>query len=185
VHGKFTQYKHLLVGVEASLQLGDMGLGFGLDDRLGTPSKRHRFIRGNHDDPEVCRQHPNCLDDFGVFFGTFFVGGGFSVDRDIRTTGVDWWPDEELSYERLTRAIVEYENVRPKTVASHECPGGVLHLVHEVNHFGMSRTARALDAMFKQHQPKFWVFGHHHKNMSFEHNGTRFVALKELATFEL
>ena len=40
-----------------AIQLGDMGLGFpGYEIDLPR-SKKHRFIYGNHDNPEVCRNH--------------------------------------------------------------------------------------------------------------------------------
>lgn len=88
VHGKFDRYGEILTGLPCSIQLGDMGIGFGLDDLFpkADPTK-HRFLRGNHDNPELCRRHPNYLGDFGFEFGIFFISGAFSVDRHLRTMG--------------------------------------------------------------------------------------------------
>lgn len=68
VHGKIHQYLELLNSLpdeEATFQLGDMGLGFkGVN--LPKLEERHRFIRGNHDDPAMCKEHPNYAGEFGA-----------------------------------------------------------------------------------------------------------------------
>jgi Icc-related predicted phosphoesterase len=42
-----------------------------------------------------------------------------------------------------------------------------------------------LHMMFQEHQPKLWVFGHHHQSKDVQINGTRFVCLNELETMTL
>ena len=64
VHGCFNPYKKVTESADSSLQLGDMGNGFRTRMNKGGVTRspelnhNHKFIRGNHDDPSVCRSHP-------------------------------------------------------------------------------------------------------------------------------
>jgi 3-oxoacid CoA-transferase subunit A len=52
------------------------------------------------------------------------IGGAFSVDKDQRTTGVDWWPDEQPSEEikdRVERKLAA-RKWKVEVVLSHTCP---------------------------------------------------------------
>src|SRR5260370_16253241 len=41
-----------------SIQVGDFGMGFRTAPILAPD---HRFIRGNHDNPQLCAEHPNWI----------------------------------------------------------------------------------------------------------------------------
>jgi hypothetical protein len=146
VHCKFNDYVEITKSCNASIQVGDFGLGFGIEAPVLAPS--HRFIRGNHDNPQLCREHSNWIADnsFDATTGTYFLGGGFSVDRALRTVGKDFWPDEELSYSELSAAIEHYEQCKPAIVVSHEAPASIASKLFS----GLSQpsnTAHALDAI--------------------------------------
>jgi len=227
VHGKFLRYMHVLdemplsggrVGMDCSLQVGDMGIGFPArmpditrpqlaeamdlrdDQPLWKPPKPlklmapivsafHRFIRGNHDDPAVCREHPNYLGDWGYCEkpDMFYVAGGLSVDQDIREPGVTWWPDEELPARTLLEVVQQYGDCKPRIVVTHECPTAIKeYAVSNIAKFNKpSRTELALQAMFNAHQPEFWIFGHHHVRVEARLHGTHFVGLDEMMEGEL
>ena len=55
VHGKINEYLQLIKNRKHSIQLGDFGVGFVDIPELPI---NHRFIRGNHDNPELlnCRR---------------------------------------------------------------------------------------------------------------------------------
>jgi hypothetical protein len=107
VHGGFRQYKRLIKGVPASIQVGDMGVGFmriraGIERSDGAGDVQylanpphyamlpgHRFIRGNHDNPGVCRRHSQWIPDGHVEGHTMFIGGALSIDRQWRVEGYD------------------------------------------------------------------------------------------------
>lgn len=93
-HAKFGSYQAIALGADASIQVGDFGAGFAEIPDLGP---NHRFIRGNHDNPALCRAHPNWIPDGHSENGMFFMGGATSVDRHSRCEGVDYWADEEMS----------------------------------------------------------------------------------------
>ena len=208
VHGKIFNYKKLLESLPAdasTIQLGDMGLGF---EGVYLPklSGQHKFIRGNHDSPSECREHLNYLGEFGYdeTLKIFYLGGGYSIDRDMRIEGVSWWRDEELSFTDLENAIQQYREVKPRIVVSHECPQEVGdYLLRSLGWIGgmypdpygkaykarklLSRTAGALQTMFEAHQPEYWFFGHYHvdKVFWFKEYKTEFRVLNELSVAEV
>lgn len=197
VHGQWKQdYFPKLEGCDRSVQVGDMGVGFlyriNPEDpygvRLPSPPPslgdfpgKHEYIRGNHDNPLVCRQDPNCIPDGTYRDGVFYVGGGLSIDREYRTEGIDWWRDEELSYAEFEKIIDVYRQLRPAIVVTHECPdevaGAMMAALNRIKFNDFSRTRQAFQRMLEIHQPKIWIFGHWHVSMNFKYGPTNFVCL--------
>lgn len=179
------------------IQLGDMGLGFS-GVILPPQDDAFAFIRGNHDSPSLCRQHPNYARDWGMYNGIFLVAGAYSIDSDWRIQWQNqnpgkhvWWPDEELPDEQLEAAYQQYLVSRPNIVATHEAPASVGRQILECG-FRIekssciaSRTAVALQRMFAKHQPEHWFFGHYHRSWQTEIEGTTFTCLNELESVTL
>src|SRR6266852_2639436 len=100
VHGKTNALTHMLLGSafhnKRAFQLGDMGIGFKGVTLREFPTKYFLWIRGNHDAPDWCRQHPNYAGDWGYLEDEqlFFLGGAWSIDQGWRTEGLSWWRDE-------------------------------------------------------------------------------------------
>jgi len=196
VHGKYGRYKDVIRDVPKSIQVGDMGVGFiGLKNgeivyRANPPYDNmsagdHKFIRGNHDNPGVCKAQPYWIPDGTLTEdGVFCVGGATSIDKAWRTKGFDWWTDEELDFEELDKITERYSEIKPDFVCTHECPESIANEIlaafNRTKIKDLSRTRLALEKMFYIHQPKFWVFGHWHETISFERNGTTFQCLNEL-----
>ena len=176
--------------MDESIQLGDFGVGFQQKtwDKKRCRTKivptnfyaslNHVFCRGNHDNPLVCKNHPNCLSTYGIYKNIFYIAGAYSIDWGWRTNGIDWWSDEELSADQLYRCLDIFEKTKPNIVVSHECPQRVLSLLH--SNIIPTRTGQALDAMFEVHQPKYWFFGHHHVSWKGKVGQTEFQCLNEL-----
>ncbi len=200
-HGCWNTYSYILnkmqhkggrTGIDCSLQVGDMGMGFS-DNSFGsfggvsyieTFSKVHLFLRGNHDDPKICNNHPNYIGDWGFVEkpNIFFISGGYSVDYNYRTVGIDWWKNEELTSEEMKNALTLYAVKKPKIVVSHECPIFIKKSVvtNELKLKKDSATEVLLQSMFSIHKPKYWIFGHHHQKKEIDVEGTHFVCLDEL-----
>ena len=201
VHGKWARYKKLIKPVERSLQVGDFGVGF--RDMHGywlsnppydaMAKGEHLFIRGNHDNPSVCRRHQFWIRDGSTAFDgrVFCVGGAESYDKLQRTEGLDWWPDEELTYRELNIILDLYEQEKPDVVVSHDASFTALALAHNrgLCHTpgeGCGRTTRnAFEAMLEIHRPKIWLNGHWHLPWDIEFKGTRFIGLPELGYIDL
>jgi len=153
VHGRIGDYLSLIRDVPRSIQLGDMSL-----DYSALPNgPSHIFVGGNHDNYSV--EHP-CRRNWGMHEGWFLIRGAESTDKALRVEGVDWWADEQLTRSECELVIEEYSMARPDYVASHDCPQMILQ---ELGIEGKgSRTSQLLQALYDIHQPKRWIFGHHH-----------------------
>jgi Icc-related predicted phosphoesterase len=179
--------------VTSVIQVGDMGVGFGQGDYWHESldemmlNVKGRFIRGNHDNPAVCKEMMSWIPDGLVENDVMFVGGSWSIDYQCRTMGVDLWEDEELSYEELDRMLSIYNLVRPKVMVTHDCPLSVSKELFIDNGKSFSkqqyktRTGLALERMFELHQPELFIFGHWHSDADQVINGTRFICLNELS----
>jgi DNA repair exonuclease SbcCD nuclease subunit len=188
------EHKGGVKGITSSCQAGDMSIGFPAhsnvkyvrNDKDWSPELEscHKFIRGNHDDPALCRSHPNYLGDYGFADkpNIFYVSGGYSVDHTFRIPDLTWWSDEELSEDQMNSAIVLYEEMKPKIMVSHECPLAMKidSVTNKWKFDHNSRTELMLQSMFEIHQPDYWIFGHHHQRKETDKNGTHFVCLDEL-----
>lgn len=204
IHAKWDQYVDLVDRQcqpddwAPSIQLGDFGMGFRSVQRNSEMwgwqqlnNRDHRFIRGNHDNPEMCRSMPAYIDDgFTETLGAhkaMYLGGAWSIDWARRTEGVDWWRGEELTVDQLNQLVDKYMLYKPDIMITHDAPLSVTKQMFIDRNLALggseqieTRTGQALQAMFEYHQPKFWVFGHWHVTMTETINGTEFTCLGEL-----
>lgn len=184
IHGDLYSYMPLISGATESVQVGDFGIGFIRDDEFVDDlhkDGRHKFIRGNHDDPGLCKERVGYIED-GTYDerGILYIGGAWSIDHSIRTPGLNWWYDEELSIPDLVRMHELMVHHKPKTVVTHDCPTSVamdFFIAGTSKKQYKTRTAEALEGMFQRHQPETWVFGHWHEDVDRVINGTRFICL--------
>ena len=200
IHGEFPPFHAFARRVQgrgvAVVQVGDFGHGF-LDPRTAADAvdffREHTgacgFIRGNHDNPGVCRASPGWIPDghYDPDWEIMFVGGAFSIDRKHRTEGLDWWEDEECPIAELNAIVDRYIAVKPRIMVTHDAPAAAIEAVFpDVTLFRpLSRTMQAFDAMFAHHSPDAWIFGHWHRSASAVVDGTRFQCLGELRTCTL
>lgn len=187
IHGDIYRYVPICDGATESVQVGDFGIGFINDAQMEFADQihedgRHRFIRGNHDDPFLCKDRPGYIEDgtFDSERGIMYVGGAWSIDWNWRTPGYSWWPEEELSPEELAATADEYIKNRPRIMVTHDCPTSTAFDMF-INGTGKpqyrTRTAEAFENMFHHHKPDIWIFGHWHEDHDYYINGTRFICL--------
>ncbi len=155
------------------IQIGDFGVGFNPRDPSPPQLPENcRFIRGNHDSPNSCKMSPHWISDGHTETtesGTkiMYIGGAFSIDKEWRTPGLDWWEDEECSMEQLYSFYDKYMEFKPDVMVTHDGPQSVLYemfITGTHKPLLKTRTSQALDAMFADHKPKEWIFGHWHMN---------------------
>ena len=188
IHGDIHGYETIINGTNESVQIGDFGIGFlspvqeeFVDNQLHQDG-RHKFIRGNHDDPTRCKSRPGYIEDgtFDEARGIMYVGGAWSIDWQFRTPGYSWWEDEELSTAELARMHEYFVHHEPRIMITHDAPTSAIYQMH-ISPNGLrqyrTRTADAFDGMFQRHQPDIWIFGHWHVPMDEVINGTRFICL--------
>ena len=191
VHGQWDTYEEICAKYDRTIQVGDFGIGFEKEACRESPrlSMNHRFIRGNHDNPQKCYAHPNHIKDgtIEVIGDTkvMFIGGAWSSDQHRRTEGVNWWRDEECSYADFQRFIDLYEHEKPDMMVTHDCPIDFANLFMLGAHKRPypSITGCSLQFMHNIHKPKTWVFGHWHSDIVQLHKGTLFVCNSDTNRF--
>lgn len=207
IHGNFNEYDVFILNLrgmrhrgeapERSIQVGDFGIGFYSPywhESVRDWQKLHstqRFIRGNHDDPAMCKTMPGYIPDGTVEGDVMYIGGAWSIDRAMRTEGKDWWPDEELSMQELEALIDVYRETKPRVMFTHDCPEQIAWdmFVSRGSRFGMkhhkTRTGQALQSMWEYHQPEMWFFGHWHETRDLTLNGTKFQCVGEMDAIDV
>jgi len=185
-HGKIGRYKEIVDNCGFSICVGDFGFKKEWDWYLNTIDLTHHFINsGNHDYGPYMSDKTKSLGNFSYFekLGIFTVRGAFSIDKIHRTEGLDWFSNEELTYNEGLQCFDEYVKLKPNIVVSHDCPHSVRKELFGINE--KSNTSNLLQAMFEQHQPELWVFGHHHMHQYQVINKTQFICLEELNTIKI
>lgn len=186
VHGKLKRYQEIIDKLEGkSIQLGDFG--FKVEHKWhmkNIDSELHKISFGNHDSTRFLKK-PHSLGDssWNEDYKLMTVRGADSIDKYRRIEGVDWFADEELDFKEMLEVYDKYLINKPEIMVTHDCPHELRKELFNIS--DKSATSNGLQAMFEEHQPKIWLFGHHHKPKDIVINGTRFICLAELETFTI
>lgn len=191
VHGKYDRYHKLIRQTDYypyTVQLGDFG--FKYETLNNVDSTKHLIIPGNHDNYNMCYRYPHFLGDYGytklngVEF--FYYRGAYSVDRQYRTIGIDWWEDEQVSIDQFMKARELYRNIKPRLVITHDCPQNIAaKMLNPGNRIYENMTGWALQELLNIHEPKYWFFGHWHNSKNIKYGNTNFMCLDELETYTI
>ncbi len=193
VHGNWKRYKKIINECDTSIQVGDFGVGFsGHSNPPYDHMKKgdHKFIRGNHDNPNVCKTHPFWISDGTMIHDKIFcIGGAKSIDAHMRTEGLNWWSNEELSYAEFLKLCDDYEKLKPPIIVAHEMPESLTYIVCAKQHItkfdDTSITRQFLDNILEIHRPELFIHGHWHVNHHTVYNGTEYIGLGELNYVDL
>lgn len=178
IHGMVNDYRAYAIGNfdGPTIQVGDFGIGFGQSDYWHESiddynmAGNRRFIRGNHDNPFVCKDMKSWIPDGTIEGDVMFIGGAWSIDNPCappgwrrRTPGYDWWPEEENSDEEFERMYEEYKRVKPRVMITHDCPQKISYEMFWGSGFLKgpvypNRTGEWFDRFFEAHQPEFHFF---------------------------
>ena len=191
VHGKYEHYHKIVRQTERhpyTLQIGDFG--FKYDTLKNVDSTRHLILPGNHDHYDTCYNHPHFLGDYGYTslnrIDFFYYRGAYSIDRQYRTIGIDWWENEQVSIDQFMKARELYRSIKPEVMITHDCPQDIaLQMLEPGQRAYENITSWALQELYNIHQPKLWFFGHWHRAVKIQHGNTQFVCLNELETYTL
>lgn len=93
-------------------------------------------------------------------------GGAESIDRTLRTEGLDWWPEEIASYDEMQHGLqtLSAHDNRVDVIITHTMPQCLL----PVYGFGMGSldpVAAYLDEVYRTTTFDRWFCGHLHKDL--------------------
>lgn len=134
------------------------------------------WIDGNHEDFNVLSQYQDGqIHELkkNIFFCSrgsslalpdgrrvLFIGGAKSIDKNMRTPGVDWFPEETISNKDFERCMI-YDKI--DIVVSHTCPE---YFAPDLMTGNMEKiydpSCMALNGIFNKYKPELWYFGHWH-----------------------
>ena len=105
-------------------------------------------------------------------------GGAESVDKENRIEGKSWWPEEEANYREIEYAQNALENCRNVDFAlTHDAPLSLLRDLYAGQYLETSRTSKFLDLAEEIIDTKYWFFGHHHIDRTFNRKNRLYRAL--------
>lgn len=173
---------------EYIVALGDVGFCYKTLDNVD--SNKFKIIGGNHDNMDKIIHTPHYLGDYGFTtlngISFFFYRGAYSIDRQYRTIGIDYWANEENNIETFMKARELYRDIKPDIVLTHDAPESIVYQMLSPNQrMYQNITNWALQELFNIHQPKRWFFGHHHQSKTIQYGDTKFICLNELETYVL
>lgn len=132
-------------GAQVIVHTGDLGYWVRSAEMEALSMTLHRhglrmlWVDGNHDDhpglahlaPDVHGLHPVADQIWHLprgyrwtWGGLRFLalGGAHSIDRQLRTPGQDWWPQEAIT---TTQALAAIAQGQADVMVTHDCPSGV------------------------------------------------------------
>ena len=152
---------------------------------------RTLFVDGNHENFDLLNSYPvehwkggkiHRITDkvFHLMRGQIFhiedrsvftFGGGASIDKEYRTTGVSWWPEEEPSEEECREA---YDNLEKNDflvdyIVTHAAPESVVRNEITSAHRLLCVDCAAekfLDKVLEKAVYRRWYCGHYHFDMT-------------------
>lgn len=192
VHGKYDRYHKIISQTTKhpyTVQLGDFG--FKYDTLKNVDYTKHVIIGGNHDNYDICHNYAHFLSDYGYmvdFNGLdfFYYRGAYSIDKQYRTIGINWWENEEVKIEGFMKARELYASIKPDIMITHDCPEFMVpyYVAHNATVY-QNITNWALNELYNIHQPKLWIHSHYHLSKTTIYGDTKFVCLDELETYKL
>lgn len=175
------------------VQVGDWGLGFSVGQYqiailkeckniLHKKQSNVYVIRGNHDNPSMfpqIQENIHFLKDYAyktINNQTWlFVGGATSIDRDMRTQGISWWPNEIVEYapEKINQKCdVLILHSSPESCFPHDSERNLRKIIDryvppipalkEEMYKDLVTERHKLERVFKKSQPSKLFYGHFH-----------------------
>ena len=131
------------------------------------------FCDGNHEDHWALRDRDSDELAPGIFYmprgsiytledgrRVMFFGGADSIDKSLRTVGVDWFPEETITQ----RDMMSLPDTKVDIFITHTCPEEIVPaLKSNYPDKGLEPSNVALTELWKIYVPELWFFGHWHQ----------------------
>jgi len=114
-----------------------------------------------------------------------FMGGALSIDRNSRTAGIDWFPQEIIPYSEIYK--LEHNEVdKVDIVVSHTCPLEFEpKLRDKIPYNGWEYkfedpSQQVLSTILDMYKPSLWYFGHFHIHMEGQYDNTKWFCMNDV-----
>lgn len=215
------QIESVISPADIIIVCGDFGVGFWngrywseetFYDFLSAQKYTVLFIDGNHENFDKLYSYPigtwcggrvhkirqniihlmrgevYCIEDISIFV----MGGGYSIDKYLRTEGVSWWPQEMPSEEEYDNALENLKNADFKVdyIITHTAPSETVYYLSTLRSLGIKNDVVQerqltifLDEIQRKVTYKHWYFGHFHVDRELWRNQTALLScVRELET---
>ena len=155
------------------------------------------FCDGNHEDHDSLDKLTNMEIRPNIFYkkrgstyrlkdgrNILFMGGADSIDKNSRTPGLDWFPQENISYQDMNNL----PDCKIDIVISHTCPTCILPIMNPYDpRKRPDGNNVALQIIMEKYRPSLWYFGHWHKYKEGFLNqfNMRWIALNHITSGEM
>lgn len=215
------QIESVISPADIIIVCGDFGVGFWngrywseetFYDFLSAQKYAVLFIDGNHENFDKLYSYPietccggrvhkirqnvihlmrgevYCIEDISIFV----MGGGYSIDKYLRTEGVSWWSQEMPSEEEYDNALENLRNADFKVdyIITHTAPSETVYYLSTLRSLGIKNDVVQeqqltifLDEIQWKVTYKHWYFGHFHVDRELWRKQTALLScVRELET---
>lgn len=191
------------------LSVGDIGIGFSVNEEENTNFLDRRFkekninfysIRGNHDNPSyfhgekrIVLSNFELVEDYTItaYNGKTIqcIGGAISIDRKGRAKDVSWWPNENVNFEPTSCGKVDVlvTHTAPSWCAPVEF-GEIVYGWAEEDHEliqDLTKERKTMDEILSLCKPEQHFYGHFHFSNTEVINGCKHKLLNIDELYEL
>lgn len=105
-------------------------------------------------------------------YSVFTFGGAISVDKDVRTPGISWWPQELPSEEELQHGLdnLKKHNNKVDLIVTHEIPTSFVKTLY--SYAKGYPFSHYLENIKQTISYDHWYCGHHHQDIVFDDKHT-------------
>lgn len=191
------------------LSVGDIGMGFSVNEKENTEFLNQRFedkninfysIRGNHDDPSyfegkkrINLSNFELVEDYTIIEheGRTIqcIGGAISIDRTGRAKDVSWWPNESIDFEpnKCKQVDVLVTHTTPSWCAPVEFGEIVYGWAEEDQELiqDLTKERKTMDEIFLLCKPEQHFYGHFHFSNTEVINGCKHKLLNIDELYEI
>jgi hypothetical protein len=202
VHGEFGTLNTLINRRKPDMIIacGDFGYwpkfkGFTVNDIKLQGAKMLMWCDGNHEDFWSLKDRDSDEIAPGIFYmprgSTYtlpdgrvimFMGGAHSIDKNMRTVGIDWFPEETITQSD----IYKLPDIDVDIFITHTCPAELVPIMVKDRFSGKDYepSNKALSHLWELYKPDLWYFGHwHYFKQGILHNKTKWTALSAARWF--
>jgi Icc-related predicted phosphoesterase len=106
-----------------------------------------------------------------------FIGGASSYDKQLRTEGFDWFPEEDLTRDDFNFIMDNNHDKKIDVIISHTCPVEFNVGIYEPDDKINDYNRRILSEFLHHFKPDYWFCGHWHKYKKGMYKNTEWTIL--------